>query len=123
MQTPASEHETSPGSLANHRARSLSQSTTTAPVLNRADVTAKVIEAIRSSAPSKVCRGASTFFLPVPLDGRTAPRRRPLCDIDGWLYLGFHPALYRGTIDPSSRHAAYVTAYLQRDVRQIIWIG
>jgi hypothetical protein len=43
-----------------------------------------------------------------------------LGDIDEWLYRGFYPALYRGTIDPSNWHAAYVTTYLERDVRQIV---
>jgi len=39
--------------------------------------------------------------------------------IDDWLVRGFYPALHDGTIPAHAWHAAYVTTYIERDVRQV----
>lgn len=43
-------------------------------------------------------------------------------DIDPWLHRGFYPALFRGDLDPAAWHGAYVTTYLERDVRQVTYV-
>lgn len=42
-----------------------------------------------------------------------------LRDVDDWIHRGFYPALYGGGIDPGAWFGAYVTTYIERDVRQI----
>lgn len=42
-----------------------------------------------------------------------------LDELDTWLQRGFYPALHAGEMDSAAWHAAYVTTYLERDVRQV----
>ena len=42
-----------------------------------------------------------------------------LDELDTWLQRGFYPALHAGEMDGAAWHAAYVTTYLERDVRQV----
>jgi hypothetical protein len=66
-------------------------------------------------------RTAFVELLPFSTPELTAASRLP-ANIDAMMLTGCYPPIYDRKLDPSSWYSAYVTAYVERDVRQMLKI-
>lgn len=93
-----------------------------APRMGRFIVTGSQNLAVHAAASQSLAGRAGHLEL-LPLAWSEAPAAYGDLSLDGWLLQGGYPALVGRPLRPADWHAAYVTTYLERDVRQISRIG